>query len=756
MKRGPAPEATLPDRVGLSLDGTWRAAVADESLRRAYPDPDFDDSGWEDLPVPGHWRSAPAFAASDGPLLARRRFELDATALEEWGEQPAQQRRWLVLDGVFYTSDVWLDGAYLGDTEGYFFPHAFEVTRELAARSEHVLAIEVACAPQRERTRKRNLTGVFQHWDLLDQNFNPGGIWRPVRIETSGPLRIKHSRIVCRDAREDAASVSLRAVLDATDPAVTTIRTRVIDHRGREAVEVVRDQPVAIGENRLEWTVTVPDPALWWPWSLGDQPLYTIELDVLIGDRLSDRIRRSVGLRRVALDNWIFSVNGERLFLKGTNQGPNRVALADAPADLLAGDVRRAREAGLDLIRVHGHISRPELYEAADEQGVLLWQDLPLQWGYARGVRRQARRQAREAVDLLGHHPSIAIWCAHNEPMAIDIEPTTIADPRRRARLAAKAIAAQVLPTWNKSVLDHSISSVLERNDGSRPVVPHSGVLPHPPQLDGTDTHLYLGWYLGDERDLPRLLRWWPRLARFVTEFGAQAVPPDAGFLEPDRWPALDWDRAHRVHALQKTFFDRYVPPAAHHTFDQWREATQRYQAELVKHHVETLRRLKYRPTGGFAQFCFADGYPSVTWSVLGHDRQPKAAFHALVAACRPLIVVADRLPRIVRPGEPLRAAIHVVSDLRIPLADMVVTAHLEWRDGAGRPRSLRWAWLGEVEADAATYVATMESIVPDADGELALRLELADALGQASILASNRYTTTVERAHHGRGASQP
>ena len=42
-----------------------------------------------------------------------------------------------------------------------------------------------------------------------------------------------------------------------------------------------------------------------------------------------------------------------------------------------------------------------ELYAAADRAGLLLWQDLPLQWGYARGTRKQAARQAREAVDLL-------------------------------------------------------------------------------------------------------------------------------------------------------------------------------------------------------------------------------------------------------------------------------------------------------------------------------------------------------------------
>ena len=104
----------------MDLSGTWRAAVADEALRRSFADRDGADDAWEDVPVPGHWRSVPAFAGSDGPLLYRRRFDADAPAPGE--------RAWLVLDGLFYPGDVWLDGAYLGDTEGYFIRHTFEVT----------------------------------------------------------------------------------------------------------------------------------------------------------------------------------------------------------------------------------------------------------------------------------------------------------------------------------------------------------------------------------------------------------------------------------------------------------------------------------------------------------------------------------------------------------------------------------------------------------------------------------------------------
>jgi beta-mannosidase len=711
----------------MELTGTWRAAVADEDLRRRWQDDDFDASGWEAIEVPGHWRSTPAFAGSDGPLLYRHSFDAPAAG--------DGRRSWLVFDGLFYQGDVWLDGAYLGDTEGYFVPHAVEVTDALRARAEHHLAIEVTCAPQHDLTAKRNLTGVFQHWDCLDPDWNPGGIWRPVRVTETGPVRIAGLRVLCREASEERAVVVLRAVLDSAGPRVVRLRTSVgeVDHEA--------DQPLADGSNEVEWTVTVDRPALWWPRALGPATLQDVQVRVLLADdeggATSDARSLRTGLRQVRLRSWIASVNGERMFLKGSNQGPTRMAIAEATSEELARDVDLALDAGLDLLRIHAHITRPELYDAADERGLLLWQDLPLQWGYARGVRKQAVRQADAAVELLGHHPSIAIWCGHNEPMAIENEPDMWGDPKALRRMAVRAAAAQQLPTWNKTVLDRSIKRALERGDGTRPVVAHSGVVPHPPLLDGTDSHLYFGWYHGDERDLPRFLRALPRLARFVTEFGAQAVPTDAAFCEPERWPDLDWDRLGRTHALQKALFDRHVPPADHDTFESWADATQAYQAQVVRRHVEELRRIKYAPTGGFAQFCFADGHPAVTWSVLGHDRAPKLGYDALRAACRPVIVVADRLPATVRPGQQLALDVHVVSDLRVALAEAEVAARLAWPGGE---RS--WRWSGDVPADACVRVGEIRIPVPEAEG--ALTLELTCRAGEHH--ADNRYDGLITR----------
>lgn len=692
----------------MDLTGTWQAAIADEDLRRRWHEDSFDASGWEPIEVPGHWRSTPAFSDSDGSLLYRHRFEAPAPG--------AERRAWLTFEGLFYQGDAWLDGAYLGDTEGYFAPHTFEITDFLRGRSDHHLAVEVTCARPVDRTAKRNITGVFQHWDCLDPDWNPGGIWRPVRITETGPVRIARLRVLCREATPERAVLVLRATLDTDRARTVAVRSTVggVDHQA--------DQPLAAGANDVEWTVTVDEPTLWWPRALGSPDLQDLSVEVLLpseeGGASSDRRQLRTGLRQVRMRSWIMSVNGERLFLKGSNQGPTRMALAEASPAELAGDVALALDAGLDLLRVHAHITRPELYDAADAQGLLLWQDFPLQWGYARGIRKQAVRQAGQAIDLLGHHPSIALWCGHNEPMAIDNDPQMWGDPKALRRMGLKALAAQELPTWNKTVLDHSVKRAFEKGDGTRPVVAHSGVLPHPPQLDGTDSHLYFGWYHGHERDLPGFLRTVPRMARFVTELGAQAVPNDADFCEPDRWPELDWERLGHTHALQKAVFDRVVPPADHDSFEAWRTATQTYQATVVRRQIESLRRIKYRPTGGFAQFCFADGHPAVTWSVLGHDRSPKAGYDALRAACAPVILVADRLPEEVTPGAPLDLDVHVVSDLRRPLAGVEVSAEVRWPGGTSS-----WGWTGDIPADACERVGRIHLVVPPAPGRLALEL---------------------------------
>ena len=222
----------------MDLPGPWRARVADDALRRTFPDDDLDDGGWPEVTVPGHWQAEPDFAGEDGPLLYRTRFSTPSPTTD--------QRLWLELGGVSYQGDVWLNGSYLGPTEGYFFRRALEVTSAARSRSEHLLAVEVTCPPIGNPDEKRTLTGSTQGGP---GGHNPGGIWQPVSLRLTGPIHLKHIRVVCTRSTENVATLALRAVVDSDRPRAAVLRTRIlgIDHRHR--------QPLAGGENRVEWTV---------------------------------------------------------------------------------------------------------------------------------------------------------------------------------------------------------------------------------------------------------------------------------------------------------------------------------------------------------------------------------------------------------------------------------------------------------------------------------------------------------------------
>ena len=268
------------------------------------------------------------------------------------------------------------------------------------------------------------------------------------------------------------------------------------------------------------------------------------------------------------------------------------MALAEATPAEMIGDVALAvrRRPGLPA-PARPHRSRPSCTRPPTRPACCCGRTCPLQWGYARGVRSQARRQAREAVDLLAHHPSVFLWCGHNEPH----------DHRRRPRHHRRrrgdavgwrpaSLASQALPTWNRTLLDRhdQVGARAQRRHppGHRPL---RACYPHLPQLDGTDSHLWFGWKVGDERDLPAFLARWPRMARFVSEFGR---PGGAGVrrlrrARPLARPGLGRPGRATTACIGPSS-SATCPPEAFATYDDWQEATQRYQARLLRYQVET------------------------------------------------------------------------------------------------------------------------------------------------------------------------
>jgi hypothetical protein len=142
--------------------------------------------------------------------------------------------------------------------------------------------------------------------------------------------------------------------------------------------------------------------------------------------------------------------------------------------------------------------------------------------------------------------------------------------------------------------------------------------------------------------------------------------------------------------------------------------------------------------------FAFGDAQPAVSYSVLDHARTPKAAFDALVAACRPLIVVADWPAAECRAGDTVSLDVHVVNDLRAPVPDGVVTARAAWPGG-----EQTWRWSGDVAADACVKVGRVKLEVPEvsdvpagASGNPELIVDLA--FDSDAVSARNEYRSRI------------
>tara|TARA_B100001996_G_scaffold5780_1_gene4883 strand:+ start:10 stop:2073 length:2064 start_codon:yes stop_codon:yes gene_type:complete len=686
----------------MKFSGLWRAHHAEDNLRRDFPLIDLDDSKWPEIPVPGHWGLVDGFKDADGPLFYRTQFELEPPK--------SNQRFWLDLNGIFSQGDVWVDGSFLGVTEGYFFPHSLELTDVLKKQKEHLLAIEVTSPPDEEESEKRSLTG------FNNQNFNLGGIWQPVHLRATGPIAFRHLRAVCVDANPTVATLAVRAVVETTHPCLTIFKTKIlgIDHRHR--------QPLAAGENRVEWIIRIPRPALWWPHELGEQPLINAEftLSTETGE-ISDRREKQIGFRSVRMKGQHWLINGEKIFLRGANVASLSQDLAGITTESANSCIEQALEANLNLIRVKGHVTHPSFYDAADRAGMLIWQDMPLTGGYHRSVREQGMRQARELVDNFGHHPSIIVWCGHDSPDPVD---TTRSAP---------SLIEQQKPTWARSILDESIRRSLRRQDPSRPAIASSGTLPSLPRPQESNSHLWFGWHQGRAQDLAAYLDQQPWAGKFVSAFGSYSVPEDLK-INSEQWPIFDFAKLDVEDENTLDTLLRVFPPEMFSDFENWSATTRSQQAYLLKTQIEILRRRKYRPGGGFTFDSLFDHRHETTSGVIDQRGNFKPAYNAVSAACAQTIIIADPFFDLITSEQIVATNVTAIHDGREPIQQALVTSRLTIGDETHINK-----WEGNIGADAAKHIGRIEYAVPRDVESVNLILELESE----EATAYNQYTYT-------------
>jgi beta-mannosidase len=625
----------------------------------------------------------------------------------------------LRFEGVYYAARVWLNGIYLGEHEGYFSAFEFDVTDMVITDGENDLLVEVFSPEEADENDRKTIGGVWARWDGVDPHITPGGIFKEVSLGVDGEVRIRSLAAAADHTGRGVAHVDLYSRYNTRARLVGRVRLLGFETQG---VEFEREVQVEVGKNRFEIGFRVPDVRVWSTWDRGEQPLYEL---VLSYD--GAELRTRFGASTVELRDWKVYLNGERIFLRGINYLPSDAYPARATEELLRADASLVREAGMNAVRVHAHVSDGEFYEACDELGLLVLQDFPLQWTHRRSILGPAVAQAGEMARILRGNPSVGIYLAHDEPFFV-------APPEKWSALGLLRTAAEVLSPrwmlWQRRVLDPAVVRAISEEDDARPVIDAAG---HPL----TTNHLYFGWYYGKFRDLERVVKVFPGFSRLPTEYGAQALP-DPESLE-EIWPSMtlpDWSVLSLTYRLQVQRMTRYVP---------WRgdraaflRESQRYQAEVLKHATELFRRRKYRPTGGTFAFMLNDPAPAVSWSVVDWRRRPKMAYEALRVAMSPVLICAEYPMERYSVGERISLPLFVFNDLSRDLGGV----SWDWELLVGGSSAAHGGGETKVPKDSVVRIGEAVATL-SASGPAVLRLRLFGEEGPVS----NEYEFVVSQS---------
>lgn len=689
----------------LTLSGLWQLLPVD-----TFSD-DYASTGpWLEQTLPAHWQEHPALAQHTGKVVYRKTFRLSESDLAPAG------RLALKIRGVFYRFRIRLNGVDIAHSEGYFFPQEFDVTSHLAPDNE--LIIEVESPQERSCLEKETITGVFAHWDALSSyRYNPGGLWLPVELVRHTSIEIREALFHLESFDDAQAFVCARLNLHVETPQPATWRITFTPHNfAGEAHTFTGQVQLAAGHYGWQQNLTLSPYKLWWSHDLGFPALYRITLVITDDTGVETTWEGTSGLRTWEMNNYIATLNGKRLYIKGSNYPPSDARLASLTPERARHDLELAKAAHMNMLRVHAHVDHPALYAAADEAGVLLWQDFPLQWLYAKKVLPEALRQSQEMVRMLHNHPSIVIWCLHNEPLHVD--DTSVEPLLRQLRTYWSLITS-----WNRDVMGSELVRVVQKLDQSRTVIRSSGEMWIPGWLDGTDGHFYFGWYMsyGPKRWFDLWAKLFKRNLRFVTEFGAQSFPnyENARTFLPDDLRGSDWRYLNQQFLLQWELMSLWIDTQSHNLADLVQKS-QAYQAEIHRYYIDRLRYHKYRPNGGFLNFMFTDSQPGVSWSLVDYWRTPKASYAAYRDALAPQYAFCLTPKDHYRRKRRYRLPLYIVNDAHHPVS-VTLNVKLVRPDGSSASERQHHITLhSDCEAQA---LGALE-FQPDQTGKWQLRLE--------------------------------
>jgi beta-mannosidase len=545
----------------------------------------------------------------------------------------------LTSDGLATLAEVWLNGRLLLRTENMFRTYRVDVEPYLRPDNELVLGFRsLSEALKAKRPRPRWKTKLVDHQQLRWYRTSllgriPGwsppapavGPWRAVWLDTR-PFSLSGLSLHSGMDGEDGV-VTLQARLHVREP----LREALLRVGGHEtAAEVRADSAGWLVRAALR--VARPDP--WWPHTYGGQPLHECSLHFRTGHGRHTIACGRVGFRRLEVrpdDGFSVHVNGVPVYCRGACWTVSDILTLTGTREVLANDLRLARDAGVNMLRVGGTMvyESDDFYRLCDELGILVWQDFmfanmdyPVEDpGFAANIEVEASEQ----LERLSPHPCIAVLCGNSE---VEQQAAMLGVPRAawRNRWFASRLPALCAEYCPAAVYV--------------PSTPSGGALPFHVR-EGVAHYYGVGAYLRSPRDLRKDdVRFTPECLAFANVPEPETVSALMGGAAPavhhPRWKqrvprdtGAGWDFDDVRDFYLQHFFG--VDPVRLRSFDTGRylQLSRVVSGEMMAQVFAEWRGANTRNRGGLVWF-FKDLWPAAGWGIVDSLGLPKAAYYYL------------------------------------------------------------------------------------------------------------------------------
>jgi beta-galactosidase len=365
----------------------------------------FDDSEWRPLDLPHDWAIELPF--ENDPDLSSKGFhplgrKYPATSVGWYRRvfdlpaEDAGRRLTIEFDGAYRDAMVVFNGFYIGRHSGGYDPFSFDVTDFANPGQRNVLLVRVDATES---------DGWF---------YEGAGIYRHVWLVKSNPLHVaKWGTFVRSAVRSSQATLSIRTEVEnhGKESRSARIISTILDPSGAAlGKDAAASASISAGgAHEYGQEIAVSNPKLW---SLEERNLYKLVTEVQANGEVVDRYETLFGIRTVEFDAQRgFLLNGLPVKLKGTCNHQDHAGVGVALPDAVQYyRIAKLREMGCNAIRTSHNPPTPELLDACDQLGMLVFDETRMMSSNPEGLSQFADLVRRDR-----NHPSVFMWSMGNE-----------------------------------------------------------------------------------------------------------------------------------------------------------------------------------------------------------------------------------------------------------------------------------------------------------------------------------------------------